>query len=201
MPGDFAFADGTVPSAANWNTNVRDQLVIICTSTTRPSAPATGRRIYETDTGLEYVYGATGWTLYNTAALCSAWTAYTPVWGCASNAPVLAGGTILGRYRQIGKTVDIVIAFVASAVTTFGSGGWTFTMPTGMTAAFAYPTGRGTCVPDTTRPVVVHASGNFLYLNSHTSSTDSRITGITATTPATWGTADTLYAQVTVEIT
>lgn len=58
MP-DFSFTTGSVPTAANWNTNVRDQVITICLSSGRPSSPVTGRHIFETDTlKLRYYDGA-----------------------------------------------------------------------------------------------------------------------------------------------
>lgn len=42
--------------------------VLVCTSSTRPSAPFEGLRIYETDTNLEYVYTGAAWQLRGVAS-------------------------------------------------------------------------------------------------------------------------------------
>lgn len=48
------WADGDIPSGADFNTYFRDQVVTTCTSGTRPSTSVDGRMIYETDTTRYY---------------------------------------------------------------------------------------------------------------------------------------------------
>ena len=67
----------------------------ICTSTTRPSSPFTGQKIYETDTGLEYVYSGS-WILVSSMP-----TGFiAPYAGVSTNLPVgwllCDGGTFSG---------------------------------------------------------------------------------------------------------
>ena len=51
----YTYADGNVPTSAQWNANVRDRVVTDCTAATRPTA-VNGMIIYETDTNETLVY-------------------------------------------------------------------------------------------------------------------------------------------------
>ena len=61
----------------------------------------------------------------------SAWTAYTPTWTVSAGSVSIGNGTIAGRYRLIGKTVDFSFNWTAGSTTTYGTGGafWTFGLP------------------------------------------------------------------------
>lgn len=76
MP-DFSFAAGNRPTAAQWNSWVRDQVITDCTSSTRPASPVTGRRIFESDTLREYRWNGSSWVLVK---CLGAWDAWTPGW-------------------------------------------------------------------------------------------------------------------------
>lgn len=52
-------------AAPVWVTLGALQGTIICTSTTRPAAPILGQQIYETDTGLTYIWTGTAWTFHS----------------------------------------------------------------------------------------------------------------------------------------
>ena len=56
-------ASGDLLTAAQWNTNVRDQTIASCTFATRPTSPVSGQYIYETDTLNTYYWNNTAWTL------------------------------------------------------------------------------------------------------------------------------------------
>lgn len=91
------------------------------------SALWVGRHAIETDTGLEYVYNGTAWVEWNA---WGAWTQYVPVW--TPGAPVIGNGSLVGRYRTRGKSVELFIHMKAGTTTTFGSAGWSFSIPAGM---------------------------------------------------------------------
>lgn len=61
--GYRTFAAGEKPTAAQMQDYLMDQVVIVCTSTTRPSSPVEGMTIYETDTDklLIYTTATTTW--------------------------------------------------------------------------------------------------------------------------------------------
>lgn len=71
----------------------------------------------------------------NFAALGSAWTAYTPVWGSTGAAPAIGNGSITGKYRKFGKTLDLRILLTMGTTTTYGAAAWKLSLPAGLTAA------------------------------------------------------------------
>jgi hypothetical protein len=61
MMPNFTAVPGQGLPANEYNANVRDQVVTQCTQGTRPSPPATGQHIYETDTGHMRVWDGAAW--------------------------------------------------------------------------------------------------------------------------------------------
>lgn len=59
----------------------------------------------------------------------AAWTSYAPSWTCTGSAPVLGNGTLVGRYRKVGRTVDLSLFLSFGSSTTGGTGGFAFTLP------------------------------------------------------------------------
>lgn len=57
------FNPGDVLTSSDVNTYLMKQAVIKCTSGTRPSSPADGDTIYETDTDLMWTHNGSGWTI------------------------------------------------------------------------------------------------------------------------------------------
>ena len=63
-------------------------------------------------------------------ALWGPWTAYTPVWSQSGGTILSIGsGTIVGRYRQQGKTVFAQIRLDRAADSNVGSDAWIFSLP------------------------------------------------------------------------
>lgn len=58
-----------------------------------------------------------------------AWTAYTPVFTAAAGSPALGNATVMGRYKQVGKTVHLAIRIVWGGTSNFGGAGWRFSLP------------------------------------------------------------------------
>jgi hypothetical protein len=71
---DSALPDTTVLTSSFYETYIRPQVVVTCTSATRPTG-VEGRHIYETDTDLVYVHNGTGWEQVGGTG---GWTSYTP---------------------------------------------------------------------------------------------------------------------------
>lgn len=69
-------------------------------------------------------------------ALTSAWTTYTPAWTASAGTPAIGNGTLTGKYRLIGKTLDFRFLLTAGSTTTFGTAGafYTFGNPLSSTA-------------------------------------------------------------------
>jgi hypothetical protein len=58
-----------------------------------------------------------------------AWLSYTPTWTAATTNPSLGNGALVGRYIQIGKTVNVFVQLTIGSTTTLGTGGWIFSVP------------------------------------------------------------------------
>lgn len=62
-------------------------------------------------------------------AIEAGWTAFTPGWFGSTTNPAIGNGTIVGRYKRIGKTVFFRISITAGTTTTYGSGNYSFGIP------------------------------------------------------------------------
>lgn len=123
-----------------------------------------------------------------------AWKAYTPTWSTVGSAPALGNGSIQGFYRENGDSLDIRIALITGTTTTYGSGGYTFSLPSGYTpktsvvSASALAQNLGTAVAAVTASQnfydgIIQLTGNLMYIIA----TDGvSVTGWGATYPATW---------------
>lgn len=126
--------------------------------------------------------------------LSSAWVAYTPVWtGGAGIA--LGNGSLVGKWRQVGKTVNVKIKLTIGTTTTFGSTVWSFSLPATAKEASAdagvlYILDNGTA----------NRSGIVL-LNTTTTlfGVTSADTDVGPTTPQAWANGDALVACITYE--
>lgn len=67
----------------------------------------------------------------------AAWTSAAPTWTASAGSPSLGNGTLTGRYKRIGKTVDFQLRLTIGSTTTVGTAGafWSFTIPGGGTSA------------------------------------------------------------------
>lgn len=54
---------------------------------------------------------------------------YTPTWTCVGTAPAIGNGTLSGSYYRKGQFMFFNIQLTAGTTTTFGTGGFTFTVP------------------------------------------------------------------------
>lgn len=195
---DFSFIDGLVPTADSLNQLIRDQLIIICTSYSRPVSPSTYQRIYETDTGYEYIWNGSSWVLRNTMATAASWTGYTPKWFNSGTQPAIGNGTLGGTYRRMGKTLDITMYFYIGSTTTIGTGAWYFTLPDGMLmgtpgegAGFSYVNSNYYPVVAFATSVVSPFDGvNYGVMMPYgpLNNTDFRVTYGQQSYPDTWGT-------------
>lgn len=84
------------------------------------------------DTGLQGVQGIQGIDGPPGPAASDTlpWVVYTPAWSTVSSpGPSVGNGTLMGRYKQIGKTVFVYIKLTIGSTTTNGSSEWRFTLP------------------------------------------------------------------------
>lgn len=193
---DFSFVDGNVPTAAQWNSNVRDQLCVICTSSTRPASPVTGRLIFETDTSKQFRYDGSAWV---EVGKLGAWTTYTPTWTAASVNPAIGNGTLTGRYQRLfGRTFLVQVKMVAGSTTTFGTGAWSFLLPASLTAQ-GLGWGAGYAYMASTWPVLARASGTTILAKVPNGTSDTRLIDATASAPAAWANTHELVFSLIVE--
>lgn len=128
MP-DSNLADGSALTSAFYNTYIREQVVVTCTSATRPSG-VEGRVIYETDTDLLLVYDGSSWV---EAFRRGAWATWTPT--VTQSGSVTVTNT-RSRYIQIGK---MVTASFNLSVTGSGTGSNAVSISVPVTAAASGP--------------------------------------------------------------
>lgn len=63
---------------------------------------------------------------------------YTPVFSALTTPAALGNGTLTGRFYRYENYIFFQIVFVAGSTTTFGTGAFTFTLPTALGAANNY---------------------------------------------------------------
>lgn len=198
---DFTFVDGNAPTATNWNTNVRDQLVVICTSSTRPAAPVTGRAIYETDTLREMRWDGATWVQVGQVG---AWSTYTPTWTASTANPAIGNGALLGRYQRLyGRTwhIDVLMSF--GSTTTYGTGTYSLSLPSGLTSVQLAVGSIVVLCGANYHFGVATASGSAttMQLSSVTSTSNTAMVGVSGTVPSTIGTGNSISISLTVEST
>lgn len=187
------FADGDVLTAAEVNTYLMFQTVIVCTSGTRPSSPPEGMVVYETDTDLIRVWTGSAWGLLLDA---TGWTSYTPTWTALSTNPVLGNGQISGSYKQVGKTVHATGQILMGSTTTYGSGAWLVSTPT--TAAGAAIAVGSALIRSST--VAANRIGGSVEFNTPSTLAFYGAGGAVASTvPFTWAINDRLRWSITYE--
>lgn len=56
-------------------------------------------------------------------------TSYTPVWASSGTAPAIGNGTLVGRYKLVGKRCTATFRLTAGSGTTYGTGVYNFSLP------------------------------------------------------------------------
>ncbi len=126
-------------------------------------------------------------------ALTSAWTTYVPVLTSTAGAPTVGNGTLTGRYRQLGKTVDVRIALTWGSTTSYGTGNPSISLPV---EPLDYPqAARG----------VLQDLGTNTFVGAAIFEATSKLTpvsasgALTSTSPFVWATGDKLVLAATYE--
>ncbi|WP_405883679.1 hypothetical protein OG747_36850 [Streptomyces sp. NBC_01384] len=97
----------------------------ILPASTAPSTPYTGQYY---DNGSDLLrWNGSAWDTY--FKIPGAWIPYTPVWTAPTTNPSLGNGTLIGRYQKVGRDVHFHINLTCGSTTTYGSGGYGFTLP------------------------------------------------------------------------
>lgn len=127
------------------------------------------------------------------------WTAYTPVWSSSGTQPALGNGTIVGAYRQVGKTVDVVARLLMGSTSTFGTGSYFISLPTSLPAKSASPRAVGGAYlldSGTAAKSGIAAVDGTLTVVFFASSTSQ----VTSTSPHTWAVSDEIAFFFTYEV-
>lgn len=143
-------SEALVPSSANGGpvvfTERRQYLAAVggikrTTSGLTPSGVGVwpGFPFYELDTGDAFI-----WDGAAKRPFLDIWQTYTPTWTSAFVAPTVGNGSLVGTYAVYGKTCFLNIYLLFGSSTAGGSGGWTFSLPPGITAAAALAEYHGT---------------------------------------------------------
>jgi hypothetical protein len=90
--------------------------------------PKAGDVCYRADLVCYETYNGSAWIPFGT----SAWTAFTPVW---NGVQTMGSAVSAGRYRQLGKTVDLIASLTYGANSVWGSGAVTVNLPAAASSA------------------------------------------------------------------
>lgn len=171
------------------------------TAANRPAASIAGRLFFDTtNTKLQRDNGSSWDDVAETTANLGSWSTYSPTWSATGTAPSLGNGTLSGRYIDSGKVRFLHITLTPGSTTTFGTGNYRFTYPSGTVSvrsllnAFSYDSSAGqyrsglamTNYVDTTHIAVVKADGTGTEWGQ--------------TSPITWAQSDQLVITGVMEI-
>ena len=141
---------------------------------------------------------------YRSTASWAPWEQYVPSWYGSLSNPSLGNGTIYGAFRRYGSVGHLRGVITMGSTTTYGSGMWYVTMPTGLSASGIITNGyqvgeamlndTGTAVY---RGLCYAAPGGTVLNLQHGATT---WTNVTATSPFTWVSGDFLAWNITVEL-
>ena len=192
------FTVSEVLTAASMNDYLMEQVVIVCTSATRPSSPNEGMVVYETDTFVYSMYNGTAWVRLVTPG---AWETYTPSWTSTGTAPALGNGTIAGRYCRTGRSVTVAVALGMGGTTTYGTGTYSISLP----IQAANPALGGWAGSGYMRDTSAGANGHFLGgckigLNATTVEPIHGVSTAGPTIPFTWASGDSMTLTITYEV-
>jgi hypothetical protein len=122
------------------------------------------------------------------------WTAYTATWTASTTNPVIGNGTIVARYKRVGKTVLFRVTITMGSTTTYGAGQYSIGLPFAAHASGIQLVEGDALVAGSAYPIRgrVAASGTTtaLYCSPTTAGNGDRQTG--PTTPATFANGSTL---------
>jgi|688.fasta_scaffold31783_8 hypothetical protein len=132
------------------------------------------------------------------------WVSYTPAWTTNGTQPSIGNGTLTGRWRRVGDSIEGDIGLVAGSTTNFGSGQWAFGLPSGITLdsskiaqiAGEGPLGYGSIIDSGTAnygPFTVAGSGSNAFFLRAANASGTWVTSSSAASqgnPATLGGGD-----------
>lgn len=136
------------------------------------------------------------------SSLGNAWTSYTPAWTAATANPAIVDGTIVGRYKLLGKWGICNGQITMGASTTYGTGAYRFGLPSGWTMlntpAIAMRGAGGAYDLNTT----TNYAGEMTYVTATTVTmrTHAAASPIAPTVPFTFAVGDVISWELLVEL-
>lgn len=140
---------------------------------------------------------------------------YPVQWTCTGTAPAIGNGTLTGYWLQDGEYLEGRIFLTAGSTTTFGTGGWLFSIPSGLTIDPGQVTegdksiiGDGELTDTGTRSYVAAAwvfdstRIRILYHNDYVGASSNPIAvgGVDLNNPHAWGNTDVMSINFRVKI-
>ena len=195
------FGAGDVLTAADVNTYLMNQTVIVCTSGSRPSSPNDGMVIYETDTGFgrQWRTSSSLWeVIWQTLT-----KSYTPILTAATTNPTLGSGSVVsGRYViDAGRRCTYwgQVQFGTSGVNA-GSGQYFISLPfPAATSGPAFPGLGSANVRDNSVPDIRNGT-SYLAASSTSLSIIASDSTVSSTFPWVWAAQDYLAWSITYEV-
>jgi hypothetical protein len=118
----------------------------------------------------------------------SGWTTYAPTWTATGGGNSIGNGTLVGRYKKIGRTVHLFLELTFGSTTAVGSGNYLFSLPVQSWGNLNTPIGMA--MPYDSSPATREVA--MAYLNSSTQFAILRSSGglVSATSPYAWADGD-----------
>lgn len=193
--GFKTWSTGDVLTAADVNGYLMQQTVITCTSGTRPSSPATGMVIYETDTTKYQKWNGSSWRPF-----ASARTSYTPVLTATTTNPTLGtGSTANGWYTYGSEMVTYTFFLKFGTSPSAGSGNYLVSLP----VTSATPFGSTLHPAVGTIQIADFSANNYAagscFVDASTGANVGLISGaiVGAAVPWTWAASDYISGTIT----
>jgi hypothetical protein len=131
------------------------------------------------------------------ASIFDAWTPYTPTWTASTN-PSIGSGTIAGRYLKVGRTCHVEIRQSHAGNTTYGAGGYTWSLPFPSAAGVDYlGVARLVGAAAWNGQTIMTGGSSGFNATFPTSATDSRSATLAATVPETLTAASVIRLYIT----
>lgn len=129
------------------------------------------------------------------------WTAYTPTWTGSVADPVKHNGTIVGAYMRTDSLVIGRITITMGSTTTYGTGGWSLSLPVAPVSGSGRPLMVGTATDTGTGdyPLFGVIVGSTLLLRTLPTTAGNPLTAVTSAVPHTWANTDVLTINYTYE--
>lgn len=196
------WTSGELLTAADVNTYLSQQVIIRCTSGTRPSSPSEGMHIYETDTKKTLRYTGSAWE-----AVASSRISYTPSLTATTTNPTLGtGSSRLGYYSYLpGNLIFYTFGILfGTSGSNAGSGQYLIDLPVAASAAL------GSSIQPAMGPAMLRdnsssniTDGTCYIPASNLTSLSVLVSGasiVNSTTPWTWAAQDYLAGSITYPI-